>query len=74
MIIKVKVITKSSSQEVVGFEGDILKIKCNQPPEKGKANLIVIELLAEHFQVTKSSIQIVKGHKSPNKIIEITSL
>ena len=69
MILKVKVLTKSSKNEVVGFEGDILKIRCTSVPEKGKANQTVIDLLSDYYHVSKSSIKILKGSKNSIKII-----
>jgi uncharacterized protein len=38
MIIKIKIIPKALRNEIVGFENEILKIKCTAAPEKGKAN------------------------------------
>ncbi len=40
-------------------------------PEKGKANLAVIKILADYFNVPKSYLKIVSGFTSRNKIIEI---
>lgn len=73
MIIEVKVIPKSSQNAVIGFEDDILKIKCTAVPEKGKANKAVIALLADHFNVPKSAITILKGKTSSRKTVEIKS-
>ena len=42
-----------------------------EPPEDGRANEAVIELLAEHFDVPKGSLRIVRGHTSRQKVIEI---
>jgi len=74
MKIQVKVIPKSSENRVVGFEGEILKVKCTTVPEKGKANEVVIELLAAYFQVPKRAVHIVKGAVSSKKIVEIEGL
>jgi len=71
MIIKVKVITKASVNKVIGFEGDVLKIKCTAVPEKGKANASVIELLAKYYKVPKSKIKIIKGMTDSRKVVEI---
>ena len=40
-------------------------------PVEGKANAALIELLAEHFSVPKSVIEIVSGHTWRQKIVEI---
>jgi hypothetical protein len=39
----------------------------------GKANQAAIELLAKHFDVPKSKIQITRGHTGRTKIIRINS-
>lgn len=71
MIIKIKVIPKSSQNKIIGFEGELLKIKCIAAPEKGKANATVISLLSEFYNVPKSAITILKGKIDVRKIVEI---
>jgi len=46
-------------------------VRVRAPPTEGKANERVVELLAKHFKVPKSSITLVSGFKSKKKIIEI---
>lgn len=41
------------------------------PPVEGRANTAVIELLSEHFNVPKSAITILSGHKGKRKVVEI---
>lgn len=64
MIIKVKVTPNSSEDRVVGEENGFLKVKVRTPPEDGKANIALIEVLAKHFQVPKRCIVIQSGHTS----------
>ena len=76
MKISIKVITHAKKNEVVSDDIDllgfrILRVKINQPPEDGKANKALIELLANYFQIKKNSIIIIAGEKSTHKIIEI---
>ncbi len=76
MKISIKVIPNAKQNEVVSDETDllglrILKIKVNQPPEDGKANKAVVELLCEYFKVKKSAVLIISGETSRNKIVEI---
>lgn len=40
-------------------------------PVKGKANGEIIKKLAKHFDVPSSSVHIIAGMRSKNKIIEI---
>jgi len=72
MRITIKVHTKSSQKKVVLLEG-VYHVYVNVVPEGGKANVAVIEMLAEHFDVGKSDIRIVSGYKSRLKVIEVDS-
>jgi len=69
--ITVKVHPKSSQNKVVEITGSEFEVYTNQPPEKNKANRALVELLATHFDVPKSSISILAGHASRSKIVEI---
>lgn len=66
--IKVKVTPKARSNEVVGFEGDELKVKVMAPPDKGEANRAVIRLLAEHFKIPSRDVILLKGETSRHKV------
>ena len=44
-----------------------LKVAVNAPPQEGKANKAVIEVLADYYSVPKSSIRIVMGQKGKKK-------
>jgi uncharacterized protein (TIGR00251 family) len=74
MRIHIRVIPNASKSEIVSRDGSEWKIKTQAPPEGGKANGVVLQLLAKHFRVPKRSIQIVAGEKSRQKIIEIFDL
>ncbi len=72
--LKVKVVPGSSRDQIVGWLGDALKIKVTAPPQKGKANEAVIDLLAEALGVSSDDIKVVSGHSSPSKIVAITGM
>lgn len=72
MRLKIKVIPRSSKNEVVGLMADgTLKIKLTAAPVEGKANAALIKLLSDHFRVPKKDITIVQGEQSKLKLIEI---
>ncbi len=72
--LKVKVVPGSSRDQIVGWLADALKIKVTAPPEKGKANEAVIDLLASALGVSSKDIEIESGHSTPSKIVAITGL
>lgn len=71
MIIQVKVIASARENRVVGFENEVLKVKCTAVAEKGKANTAVVALLAKYYGVSKSAITIVRGTTSSLKTVNI---
>lgn len=52
-------------------QGDILTVFVQQRAVDGQANTAVIELLAKHFGVPKSTIEIVRGHTSRLKVVNV---
>lgn len=75
-IISVKVSPKASANRVEGFEIDAagqewLKVRLTVAPEKGKANSALLKLLANHWNVSVSDLEIVSGHKHRYKRVKI---
>lgn len=65
--VKVKTGSKTESVKKVGAEF-IVSVRARA--EGGRANEAVIEALAEHFDIPKTSLRIISGHKSRIKIVE----
>ncbi|MDR1366911.1 MAG: DUF167 domain-containing protein [Puniceicoccales bacterium] len=74
MRLSLKVIPNAARSEIIVEENGDLKVKVQAPPEDGKANKAVIQLLAKHFRVPKNRIRIIAGQKSSQKIIEVFDL
>lgn len=72
--IRVKVQPKASSNQIVGFKGDVLQVRVTAPPERGKANDALVELLATTLRVARSKIRILRGHSSRDKLIAVDDL
>ncbi len=70
-LLKVYVQTRSSKNEIVGPYRDGIKIKVTAPPVGGKANEALIKILVKEFKISASSIEILKGRNSREKIIRI---
>jgi uncharacterized protein (TIGR00251 family) len=51
-----------------------LKIRVTVPPEGGKANKKVVELLSKALKVPASNIEIVKGETSRIKLLRIEGI
>ena len=70
MKLRVKVMANSKIRKIEDLDG-LIKVHLTSQPIKGKANKELIELLAEHFNISKSKILITKGFTSRIKEVEI---
>lgn len=66
--ITVKVTPRAGKSEVVGWEGDVLKVRVKAAPEHGEANEEVERLLSKYFN---AEVEVVGGRKSRRKIVLI---
>ena len=54
--------------------GDTLKIKVTATPVDSAANELLVEFLADLLDISKSSVQILKGQTSRSKVVQISGL
>ena len=73
-ILNVRVHPKASRNQVGGLEEGALQVRVTAPATKGKANAGMISLLAETLGVSKSQLEIVRGHSSKDKVVSIETL
>jgi hypothetical protein len=71
--INIKVIPKSGRSELK-VVGKTLKVWLKATPEDGKANNELVRVLADFFGVQRSSINIISGLSSRNKIVDILGM
>lgn len=69
-----KVTPNARRNEITGYKDGVIQIKVAAPPEKGKANKALIDLVAETLGIRKSSITIIKGETSRNKVVLIKGI
>ncbi len=71
MKIFVKVKPSSKEESIKKLSDTNFEICVKEPPVKGKANAAIIKVLAKRFGVPISSVNIIIGHTSRQKIVEI---
>jgi uncharacterized protein (TIGR00251 family) len=69
--LSVKVITKAKTNQIIGWQGEFLKIQLTAAPVKGQANEKLISLLSEFLNLSKQQIVIVRGFITNKKIISL---
>jgi len=58
----------------VGRHGDGWKARVAAPPERGRANAALVQLLAAALEVTPRSVRVVAGQRGRAKVVEIETL
>lgn len=71
MRVTVRVVPRSSRNELRRLLDGNFKAWVTAPPVDGAANLAIIALLAEEFKVPKSAVSLVQGAASKSKVFEI---
>jgi uncharacterized protein YggU (UPF0235/DUF167 family) len=72
--VRVRVTPGAREDAIVGWQGDVLRIRVRARPERGKASEAVCRLLAEAAGVPRHSVAIVAGTGSRNKIVHVDRL
>lgn len=70
----VRVLPRSSRNEIVGEAEGVLKIKLTAPPVEGAANKALIEFLSGKLKVAKSRITIITGQSGRSKVVAIEGI
>jgi len=70
----VRVSPGSSRSCVMGLHGGGIKVAVRAPPEKGRANEEVVEVLAEFLNIPARQVTVVSGPTSKNKRMRIVGI
>ncbi len=73
VVFKVIVQPRGSKNEIIGLQGDALKIRLTAPPVEGAANKMCVEFLAKTLKVRKSDVEIIRGQASRSKKLLVRS-
>ena len=69
--IHVKVSAGVKKESFIQKREDSFEVSVKEKAERNMANSRVLELVAEHFKVSKSKVRIINGHKHPSKLLII---
>lgn len=74
VIFSVKIVPASSRTAIAGLLDGMVKIKVAAPPEKGKANQLLLSFLAKQLGVKTKALSIISGQSNPVKQIKIAGI
>ncbi len=67
LVLALKISPKAAKSEILGVEGEELKLKIAAVPEKGEANMEVVRFLAKALGFPKSQVVLLSGEASRHK-------
>jgi hypothetical protein len=73
-VLAVKVVPGASRSAIAGPHGEGLRVRVAAPPERGRANAALVELLAESLGVRRQDVHVLSGHGSARKIVHLATL
>lgn len=74
VLLNIKAVPGAKRSEIAGVLGDRLKVRVAAPPEDGKANAAIAELLAKEFKVRTRDVEIIRGHSNPEKTVRVRGI
>jgi uncharacterized protein YggU (UPF0235/DUF167 family) len=72
--LRVRVTPGARETAIVGWQGDVLRVKVREKAEKGRANEAVIRLLADRLGVPPSAIVLRRGASGREKMLEVSGM
>ncbi len=71
VLLAVKAVPGAAQDQVSGRLGDRLKVRVSAPPEGGKANKAICDLLARELGIRRRDVLVVHGLSQAEKIVRI---
>jgi uncharacterized protein (TIGR00251 family) len=72
--ISVRVTPSAGRDAVVGWQGDVLRLRVAAPAQRGKANDAALRLLAAALGIERHRLHIVRGATSRLKLVSVDGL
>ena len=67
--LRILVKANAAKTEIVGWEGNVLKVAVKAPAEKNKANIEIIKFFSK---LTKKQVKIISGKTSKRKVLKFS--
>jgi uncharacterized protein (TIGR00251 family) len=72
--VRLRVSLGARRNELVGRHGEGLKVRVAAPPEGGRANDAVLDLLARELSLPRGSLSIVSGQTAREKVVRMEGI
>ena len=73
-VLRIRLTPRGSKNEILGWDGDTLRVKVTAPPVEGAANKACVEFVAECLGVKGAQVTIAAGKKSRDKVLRLAGV
>jgi uncharacterized protein (TIGR00251 family) len=73
-LVSVRVQPRASREEIVGWQDEALRVRVTAPPVDGEANAAVRRLVARALGVAPSTVALVRGERSRDKVVRVAGM
>jgi uncharacterized protein (TIGR00251 family) len=73
-LLTLRVLPRAIRDEVMGWDGAVLRVRLRAPPVDGRANEALRRFLGEHLGIPQRDIEIVRGETSRTKLVRVVGL
>ena len=73
-LVRLRVQPRAARTEIVAWQDDALRVRVSAPPVDGEANAAVETLIARALRVAPSTVTVVRGGRSRDKIVHVAGL
>lgn len=69
--ILVRVVPRSSREEVAGFSDGAVRIRLTAPPLENRANEALVRFLSRALGIPRRQVELVSGERGRNKVVRV---
>jgi uncharacterized protein (TIGR00251 family) len=73
-LLTLRVLPRAARDEVMGWDGAVLRVRLRAPPVDGRANEALRRFLGNHLGIPQRDIEIVSGETSRTKRVRVVGL
>jgi uncharacterized protein (TIGR00251 family) len=73
-LLRLRVQPRAARDEIVGWQEEALRVRVTAPPVEGEANTAVRQLIARALGVAPSTVALVRGDRSRDKVVRVAGL
>lgn len=74
LMLQVRLTPRAARDQIVGWDGDVLRVRVTAPPVEGRANEALMRLLARALHVPPGRLRLVRGQTQRNKVVAVEGL